>query len=72
MNGAKALSQWEEILMPSEIEALHDNHITAPGEKLTANEVLDIIIEWEGGIATGYQLRSIVSRVYGIELGEAV
>jgi hypothetical protein len=64
----KTLKQWEEILMPAEVQALHDTYHTNPEEALTANEVLDIIVEWNGGIATGYHIRRIISRVYGKEL----
>ena len=65
---AKTLARWEEILMPIEVEALHDTYHTNPEETLTPNEVLDIIIEWNGGIASGYHVRSVISRVYGVEL----
>lgn len=65
---AKTVGRWEEILMPAEIEALHDTHHTNPEEALTPNEVLDIIVEWNGGIASGYETRNIISRVYGVEL----
>ena len=65
---AKTLARWEEILMPREVEALHDTYHTNPEEALTPNEVLDIIMEWNGGIASGYHVRSVISRVYGVEL----
>ena len=65
---AKTLARWEEILMPIEVEALHDTYHTNPEETLTPNEVLDITIEWNGGIASGYHVRSVISRVYGVEL----
>lgn len=65
---AKTLARWEEILVPLEIEALHDTYHTNPEEALTPDEVLDIIVEWNGGIASGYHVRSIISRVYGVEL----
>lgn len=65
---AKTVRRWEEILMPTEVEALHDTRHTNPEEALTPDEVLDIIIEWNGGIASGYHVRSIISRVYGVEL----
>ena len=54
--------------MPDEVEALHDTYHTNPEEALTPDEVLDIIVEWEGGIASGYHVRSVISRVYGVEL----
>lgn len=62
------LRQWEEELMPREVMALHDTYHTNPEETLTANEVLDIIVEWQGGLASGYHVRSVISRVYGKEL----
>lgn len=64
----KTVKEWEEDLNPSEVEALHDNVSKDPNDKISANEVLDAIVDWEGGIASGYQIRSIVSRVYGVEL----
>ena len=65
---AKTVRCWEEVLMPIEIEALHDTYHINPEEALTPNEVLDFIVEWNGGIASGYHVRSIISRVYGVEL----
>ena len=65
---AKTVGRWEELLMPLEIEALHDTYHTNPEEALTPNEVLDIIVEWNSGIASGYHVLSIISRVYGVEL----
>ena len=65
---AKTVGRWEEILMPNEVEALHDTYHINPEEALTPDEVLDIIVEWNGGIASGYHVRSIISRVYGVEL----
>lgn len=66
--GMKTLKQWEEVLMPIEVEALHDTYHLNPEEALTPNEVLDIIVEWHGGLASGYHVRSVISRVYGMEL----
>ena len=54
--------------MPIEVEALHDTYHTNPEKALTPNEVLDIIVKWNGGIASGYHVRNIISRVYGVEL----
>lgn len=64
----KTLREWEEDLHPSEVEALHDQYYTEPEDRISANEVLDAIVNWEGGIASGYHIRSIISRVYGVEL----
>lgn len=68
MKTVKTLGEWKEWLFPREIMALEDYGHINPEEELSANEVIDTIVEWEGGITSGYHLRSIVSRVYGIEL----
>lgn len=66
---AKTMQRWEELLMPIEYEAIQDIfHNPKPEAAYTPNEVLDAIVEWEGGIATGYHLRSLISRVYSVEL----
>ena len=39
-----------------------------PQELLTPGEVLECIVRWNGGIATAYHIKSIISRVYGVEL----
>lgn len=61
--------EWKEILLPSEYEALKEHIIYIPENcNLSANEVFDMIVDYQGGIASGYQIKSIISRVYGIEL----
>ena len=63
------MHEWEEELSPSEFEALQEKMTSInDGLPITPNEVLDAIVEYEGGIASGYQIRSIISRVYGVEL----
>lgn len=65
---AKTVGRWEEILLPTEIEALHDTGHINPEETLTPNEILDIIVEWNYGFASGYLIKRIINRVYGVEL----
>ena len=62
------LREWEQELMPQEVEALNDYGYTRPDQELTPDEVFEIIVEWNGGIATAYHIKSIISRVYGLEL----
>lgn len=64
----RTLRDWEEDLMPQEMEALRDWYHTDPNELLTPSEVLECIVSWQGGIASAYHIKSIISRVYGIEL----
>lgn len=61
--------EWEEILNPSEYEALDGIMGVSDEDELTSNEVFDAIVDYEGGLASGYQIRSVISRVYGVELG---
>lgn len=63
------LTEWEKRLVPSDMIALSDYGHTRQEEELTADEVLDIIVDWNGGVRSGYALRALVARVYGKELG---
>ena len=65
---AMTLLQWEDYLLPLKAEALGCYAYGDPEAQLTPNEVLDAIVEWKGGLASGYEIRSTVARVYGIEL----
>lgn len=64
----KTLERWEEILLPNEFQGLLDSGHVEPWEVLSPGEVLDIIVDWDGGFTTGHQVRSLISRVYGVEL----
>lgn len=68
-NRIGTLEFWEENLLPDEIEALHDYKHTSPWEPISANEVFETIVNWEGGLASAYQIKSIISRIYDVELG---
>lgn len=62
--------EWEEILNPMNYEALRDmTPLVDDNEELTSNEVFDAIVVWRGGLGNGYEARSIISEVYGVELG---
>ena len=63
------LAEWKKRLLPMDMEALRDYGHAGQEEELAADEVLDIILDWNGGIRTGYALRALVARVYGKELG---
>ncbi len=47
--------EWEEVLLPSEYEAL-EAHTREINEDypLTPSEVFDMIVQYKGGIASGY------------------
>lgn len=64
----RTLRSWGENLLPVEMEALRDWYHSYPNEVLTPGEVLDCIVSWNGGIASAYHIKSLIGRVYGIEL----
>ena len=37
-------------------------------ERFSPNEILDLIVEYEGGIASGYEIRSLIEDIYGVQL----
>ncbi len=63
-----SLSQWKEILLPSDCEAL-DEYFHDDQMELDSPSVLDVFVSYEGGIASGYEVRLLVDRVYGIDFG---
>lgn len=64
----KALSEWKDDLLGIEVEALSEYGYYDPYVSMSADEVFECIIDYKGGIASGFELRSLVSRVYGVEL----
>ena len=61
------LSQWKEILSSSDCEAL-DEFFLNDSMELDAYSVLDAIVSYEGGVSSGYEIRQLVNRVFGIDL----
>jgi len=69
INGSsRTLKQWEEILTPVELTAIHDMYSTNSETMLTSKILLDIIVRRNSGIASSYETIDIISRVYGVEL----
>lgn len=46
-------------------EALRNYHVAGLTAHMSASEVLDIIVEWEGGIASGYGIRRLAKLILG-------
>lgn len=65
---ARAFAAWKKVLLPKEAEAVEEMLDHANSEILYAHEVFDAIVAYEGGMATGYEIRGIVRRVYGVDL----
>lgn len=65
------ITDWKGVLLLQEVEALEDFGYTVErygDREISRDEVFETIVEWNGGIATAYQIKSIISRVYGVEL----
>ena len=65
------LDDWKGVLLLQEVEALEDFGYTVEKYKdreISRDEVFETIVEWNGGISTAYRIKSIISRVYGVEL----
>ena len=65
------LNDWKDVLLLQEMEALEDFGYTVErygDREISRDEVFETIVEWNGGIATAYRIKSIISRVYGVEL----
>ena len=65
------LADWKDVLHPAEVEALEDFGYTKEvygGQEISWEIVFEVIVEWNGGLASAYQIKSLIRRVYGIEL----
>ena len=65
------LNDWKGVLLRQEVEALEDFGYTVErygDREISRDEVFETIVEWNGGISTAYRIKSIISRVYGVEL----
>ena len=65
------LDDWKGVLLRQEVEALEDFGYTVEkygDREISRDEVFETIVEWNGGISTAYRIKSIISRVYGVEL----
>lgn len=65
------ITDWKGVLLLQEVEALEDFGYTVErygDREISRDEVFETIVEWNGGIATAYRIKSIISRVYGVEL----
>lgn len=65
------LNDWKGVLLLQEMEALEDFGYTVErygDREISRDEVFETIVEWNGGISTAYRIKSIISRVYGVEL----
>ena len=66
---ARTLEAWAARLTETEMAAVSEvTDIWEPEDELSPDEVLEALINWYGGLATAYQVKSMVARIYGVEL----
>lgn len=65
------LNDWKGVLLRQEVEALEDFGYTEErygDREISQDEVFETIVEWNGGIASAWRIKRIISRVYGVTL----
>lgn len=65
------LSDWKDVLLPQEVEALENYGYTQKvygDSEISRDDVFEVIVDWNGGLASVYQIKSLIFRVYGIQL----
>ena len=66
----KTVKEYKERLCPKYAEAL-DSCCRNDDVPLSPREALDIIVRYEGGIATGYEINCLVTQIWGVRLPES-
>lgn len=65
------LSDWKDVLLLQEVEALEDFGYTVErygDREISRDEVFETIVEWNGGLASAGHIKQIIGRVYGVKL----
>lgn len=66
---ARTLDAWGHRLTESELAAVQEiTDCGEPEDQLSPSEVLEALVTWYGGLATAYQVKTLISRIYGVEL----
>ncbi len=63
----KTVKEWKARLRPRFVEALEANNFEDT-ECLSPREVLDIIVRYEGGVASGYHIVCMINEIWGGQL----
>lgn len=61
------ISEWKNILSPSDSE-LFDDLGFSDCVSLSSDCVFDHVVSWRGGLASGYEVRFLISLIYDVEL----
>ena len=65
---ARSLYDWKQDLTEDEMLILFEEHDYDLDDELTPGEVLEILVDYNGGVATAYEIKSLIARIYGVEL----
>ena len=66
---ARTLDAWGNRLTETELAAVQEiTDCWELDDELTPGEVLEALVTWYGGLASAYQVKSLINRIYGIEL----
>lgn len=65
---ARSLSDWKQHLSEDEMLILFGEYDYDLDDELTPGEVLEILVDFNGGVVTGYQIKDLIARIYGVEL----
>lgn len=60
-------ADWQKRLNPRSLEALKD-YAYGPLDPISANEIANQIIRYQGGLHSGIEMRALVYEVYGVAL----
>lgn len=63
----KTVKEWKARLRPQYVEALEESDFEDT-ERLSPREVLDAIVGYEGGVASGYEIVCLINEVWGGQL----
>lgn len=63
----RTVKEWKARLRPRYVEALEENGFE-DAERLSPREVLDAIVNYEGGVASGYSIVCLINEVWGGQL----
>ena len=65
---ARPLEKWANRLTEAELEVLQDEWYWELDDEITPGEILDALVTWYGGLASACHVKSIINRIYGVEL----
>lgn len=63
----KTVAEWRDYLWGDYLEALEG---LEPDTLMSPDEVMDDVVAYVGGLASGYQVRSLYEAIYEIEQEE--